>query len=87
MWYLFSPLDQLSVGAQADSAHEYLLKLYLLTGKTDKASLEMCTSMGHLFGLPCIYFFLARYPSNDKYHHASSIPFSGAEPALCNRHI
>ncbi|KAF8909304.1 glycoside hydrolase family 47 protein [Gymnopilus junonius] len=31
----------LSVGAQADSAHEYLLKLYLLTGKTDRKSLEM----------------------------------------------
>ncbi|KAJ3516944.1 hypothetical protein NLJ89_g817 [Agrocybe chaxingu] len=31
----------LSVGARADSGHEYLLKLYLLTGKTDKASLEM----------------------------------------------
>lgn len=56
MWYSFSPLDHLSVGAQADSAHEYLLKLYLLTGKTDKASLKMCMSTGHLFGLPCIYF-------------------------------
>ncbi len=32
----------LSVGAQADSAHEYLLKQYLLTAKTDKANLEMC---------------------------------------------
>ncbi|SJL03943.1 uncharacterized protein ARMOST_07300 [Armillaria ostoyae] len=31
----------LSVGAQADSAHEYLLKQYLLTAKTDKANLEM----------------------------------------------
>ncbi|KAF9054465.1 glycoside hydrolase family 47 protein [Panaeolus papilionaceus] len=31
----------ISVGAQADSAHEYLLKLYLLTGKTDKDSLEL----------------------------------------------
>ncbi|KAJ3516941.1 hypothetical protein NLJ89_g815 [Agrocybe chaxingu] len=43
-WNLISgkPLDtHLSVGAQADSAHEYLLKLYLLTGKTDRASLEM----------------------------------------------
>lgn len=35
--------DRLSVGAQADSAHEYLLKQYLLTAKTDKTSLEMCT--------------------------------------------
>lgn len=35
-------LEHLSVGAQADSTHEYLLKLYLLTGKTDKVSLEMC---------------------------------------------
>ncbi|KAF9561220.1 glycoside hydrolase family 47 protein [Agrocybe pediades] len=37
-----TPSDKhLSVGAQADSTHEYLLKLYLLTGKTDKTSLEM----------------------------------------------
>ncbi|KAJ7097275.1 glycoside hydrolase family 47 protein [Mycena belliarum] len=36
------PFDtHLSVGGQADSAHEYLLKQYLLTAKTDKASLEM----------------------------------------------
>ena len=32
----------LSVGAQADSAHEYLLKQYLLTANTDRTSLEMC---------------------------------------------
>ncbi|EKM81658.1 hypothetical protein AGABI1DRAFT_54540 [Agaricus bisporus var. burnettii JB137-S8] len=37
-----SPSDShLSVGAQADSAHEYLLKFYLLTAKTDRKSLEM----------------------------------------------
>ncbi|KAL0067240.1 hypothetical protein AAF712_005810 [Marasmius tenuissimus] len=36
------PADtHLSAGAQADSAHEYLLKLYLLSGKTDKVNLEM----------------------------------------------
>lgn len=34
---------KMSVGAAADSAHEYLLKQYLLTGKTDKANIEMCT--------------------------------------------
>ncbi|KAG5636779.1 hypothetical protein H0H81_006893 [Sphagnurus paluster] len=33
--------DHLSVGAQADSAHEYLLKQYLMTAKSDKASLKM----------------------------------------------
>ncbi|KAK7056258.1 hypothetical protein VNI00_002811 [Paramarasmius palmivorus] len=32
---------RLSAGAQADSAHEYLLKQYLLTAKTDKTNLEM----------------------------------------------
>lgn len=37
-----APFDyHLSVGAQADSAHEYLLKQYLLTAKTDRRSLEM----------------------------------------------
>ncbi|KAL0955277.1 hypothetical protein HGRIS_004167 [Hohenbuehelia grisea] len=43
-WNLTSgqPLDyHMSVGAQADSAHEYLLKQHLLTGKTDKKNLEM----------------------------------------------
>ncbi|KAJ6480867.1 glycoside hydrolase family 47 protein [Mycena sanguinolenta] len=43
-WNLTSgvPFDaRLSVGARADSAHEYLLKQYLLTAKTDKKSLEM----------------------------------------------
>jgi hypothetical protein len=32
----------LSVGAAGDSAHEYLLKYYLLTGRKDKKMLEMC---------------------------------------------
>lgn len=32
----------LSVGAQADSAHEYFLKHYLMTAQEDKSSLEMC---------------------------------------------
>ncbi|KAJ7763659.1 glycoside hydrolase family 47 protein [Mycena maculata] len=43
-WNLTSvtPFDSyLSTGAQADSTHEYLLKQYLLTAKTDKKSLEM----------------------------------------------
>ncbi|PFH51966.1 glycoside hydrolase family 47 protein [Amanita thiersii Skay4041] len=43
-WNLTSgePFDtRLSVGAQADSAHEYLLKHYLMTAKGDKKSLEM----------------------------------------------
>ncbi|KAF8623208.1 hypothetical protein AX15_006446 [Amanita polypyramis BW_CC] len=36
------PFDtHLSVGAQADSAHEYLLKHYLMTAKEDKSSLEL----------------------------------------------
>ncbi|KAF7974676.1 hypothetical protein HWV62_11433 [Athelia sp. TMB] len=39
---LGQPVDTiLSVGGNADSAHEYLLKQYLLTAKTDKKSLEM----------------------------------------------
>ncbi|KAK2463622.1 hypothetical protein APHAL10511_004373 [Amanita phalloides] len=36
------PVDtHISVGAQADSAHEYLLKHYLMTAREDKSSLEM----------------------------------------------
>lgn len=34
--------DHLSVGAWADSAYEYLLKEYLLTGQSDKRLLNMC---------------------------------------------
>ncbi|KAH9951163.1 glycoside hydrolase [Amylocystis lapponica] len=33
--------DSLSVGAAADSAHEYLLKEYLMTAKSDTSSLQM----------------------------------------------
>ncbi|RXW23064.1 hypothetical protein EST38_g2818 [Candolleomyces aberdarensis] len=33
--------NKVSVGAQADSTHEYLLKQFLLTGKTDKFNLEL----------------------------------------------
>lgn len=33
--------SRVSMGAQADSAHEYLLKQYLLTAKTDRANLEL----------------------------------------------
>ncbi|KAJ7210456.1 glycoside hydrolase family 47 protein [Mycena pura] len=43
-WNLTSGLpadSRLSVGGLADSAHEYFLKQYLLTGKTDKRSLEI----------------------------------------------
>lgn len=37
-------VDILSLGAAADSTHEYLLKQALLTGKKDRKSIEMCTS-------------------------------------------
>ena len=39
--------DHKSVGAAADSAHEYFLKQFLLTGQKDKASLEMCAYSLH----------------------------------------
>lgn len=42
------PADQFSVGAFADSAHEYLLKQYLLTGQTESKVVDLCT----LFQLP-----------------------------------
>ena len=34
--------DQFSVGAFADSAHEYLLKQYLLTGQSEPKVLDLC---------------------------------------------
>ena len=33
---------RLSVGSAADSAHEYTLKQFLLTARSDGANLEMC---------------------------------------------
>lgn len=36
--------EHLTVGAAADSGHEYLLKLYLLTAQSDEASLDLCSS-------------------------------------------
>ena len=39
-------LEKLTAGAQGDSAHEYLLKQYILTGKADQALLEMCKDGG-----------------------------------------
>ena len=36
--------DTFSVGARADSAYEYLLKQWLMTGKTEQNLLDMCTS-------------------------------------------
>ena len=36
-------VESLRVGGLADSGHEYLLKQYLQTGKSDKTLLEMCT--------------------------------------------
>lgn len=44
--------DRYSVGAQADSAYEYLLKQWLMTGKTEGRFLDMCKSS-----------IVAKYPS------------------------
>jgi hypothetical protein len=38
-----SALDQFSVGAFADSAHEYLLKQWLLTSKSEPQAKNLCT--------------------------------------------
>ncbi len=39
---LMMRLETLSAGAASDSGHEYLLKLYLLTAKSDETSLDLC---------------------------------------------
>lgn len=36
------PIDQVSVGALADSGYEYLLKQYLLSGRTDIQARDTC---------------------------------------------
>lgn len=35
--------DQISIGSLSDSAYEYFLKQWILTGKTEKESLALCT--------------------------------------------
>ena len=40
--WLNGAADQFSVGAFADSAHEYLLKQYLLTGMSEPKVLDLC---------------------------------------------
>ena len=35
--------DRFSVGAFADSAHEYLLKQWLMTGKSENKAKDLCT--------------------------------------------
>src|ERR1700743_243055 len=47
-------LVAVSAGAMGDSAYEYLLKQYLLSGRTEKRLLDMCT-----------YFSLATQPHID----------------------
>lgn len=37
----------LTVGALADSGHEYTLKQFLQTARTDKRNLEMCPFLAH----------------------------------------
>lgn len=39
-----SIVDKMSAGAMADSAYEYLLKQYLMSGRTEERLLRMCMS-------------------------------------------
>ena len=57
-------LAHLSVGAQADSAHEYLLKQYLLTAKTRQSKPQKCVRHPFIYLSPS---FLSAYttPSPD----------------------
>lgn len=74
----------LSVGAQADSAHEYLLKQYLMTAKTDKASLKMCMCSVALISLG---FIIPRHrpSSHHLYNHKPTFPFAKAASTICHR--
>ncbi len=38
----YCPSDQFSVGAFADSAHEYLLKQWLMSGKSETKARDLC---------------------------------------------
>lgn len=42
---LIACIEMLSVGASADSAYEYMLKQWLLSGRTDTKVRDMCMSM------------------------------------------
>ena len=41
-WSLTQSLGKVSVGASADSAYEYMLKQWLLTGRTDAKARDIC---------------------------------------------
>ena len=51
--------NQLGIGARADSAYEYLLKLWVMTGRTEPKFLDLCTSLPSL-PLPAFPDFHAR---------------------------
>ena len=47
-------LGTVSVGSYADSAYEYMLKQWLLTGRTDTKARDLCAiSPFFLFLVPC----------------------------------
>ena len=76
--------NKLSVGAEADSAHEYLLKQYLLTGKTDKLNLELC-SFGPLDSRMDLTLRVSFRPSSHLVHPVkSTLPHAEKRPALCD---
>ena len=59
------PVDsRLSVGAMADSGHEYLIKQYLQTARTDKTVLEMCSYTDSPLDLLSLTF--SRRPPHDQ---------------------
>lgn len=67
------PVDsRLSVGGMADSGHEYLIKQYLMTAKTDKTVLEMCPYPVHISSFT-ILISIPR-PSHDEPRYDSLDP-------------
>ena len=82
-----SSADQFSVGAFADSAHEYLLKQWLMSSRSEPKARDLCMSQPYKYLSSNTHIFIFLRPSRlGQYHQALTLPFSITEPSLCNRY-
>jgi len=75
--------DQFSVGAFADSAHEYLLKQWLLTGRSENKIKDLCVSLLLTFKnlIPTSH----RYQGCQLYHRAPTLRYSRTRTLIRDR--
>ena len=82
-----SSTDQFSVGAFADSAHEYLLKQWLMSSRSEPKARDLCRSQPYKYLSSNTHIFIFLRPSRlGQYHQTPTLPLSITEPSLCDRH-